>query len=159
MYLAAGGLSFDQAHRVLDDPAQVAGGADWFTLARVIEQHPHDPGNSIDLLDNDFEPSSSLGEAVRLCSTVLGSCANDAHRGADLVGKPRGKRADGGEAVGVLQPAFEFEFAPMPLEQVGAGPGQLLVEAAKLLGQQFDFVAGGAAFRVVLIRQAGDAAR
>jgi len=47
----------------------------------------------------------------------------------------------------------------MAFEQVVAGLGKLLVEAAKLLGQQFDFVPGVFAGDISLIREARHAAR
>jgi hypothetical protein len=40
---------------------------------------------------------------------------------------------------------FEFQLASVPLHEVRARLGKLLIEAAKLLAQEFDFVATDAA--------------
>ena len=62
-HLAPRRLGLDQAHRVFDDGAQIGGGAYWFALARVVEQHAHDSRNSIDLFDDDLEAFIELGRS------------------------------------------------------------------------------------------------
>ena len=57
----------------------------------------------------------------------------------------RGKGADRRKAIRVLEPALEFQFTSMPLHEIRARPGKLLIEAAKLFAQERDFVATDAA--------------
>ena len=53
----------------------------------------------------------------------------------------RGQTADGRQAVGVQQPALEFDLTAMLFEQVRARLGQLFAQFAKFADQQFDLIA------------------
>ena len=79
----------------------------------------------------------SAGPVLR---QILGARTYYSHWRADLVSEARGKGADGGKSIRMLEPALEFQLASMSLDKIRTGPGKLLIEAAKLFAQELDFV-------------------
>src|SRR5262249_41410408 len=79
-----------QAHRVIDDLAKVTNRAAGFTAAPVVEQHPDDSRDAVDL-SNDYLQAPAGLVGVRLAvQQVFGAPANHSHRGADFMRQPRG---------------------------------------------------------------------
>ena len=113
-------------------------------LRAVVEEHPDDARDPIDLAHDDAELDARVRRHCIVILESLGAHANHSHGSADLVRESGGQRADRGETISALKIALEFQFATMPLLEVGAGLGELLIELAKFFAEQFHFAAGGA---------------
>ena len=114
---------------------------DFDKIASVVEKHSHDSRDPVDLPDDDLKTFLELLNAGFAIQQILGTPTYHPHRRADLVSEARGQGADGRQSIRMLEASFEFQLAPMPLHKVRTGLGKLLIQAAKLLAQEFDFVA------------------
>src|SRR5579875_349501 len=126
----------------LDDGAYVAGYPERFAPAAEIQQHPDDPSDPVDLLNNDFQPLVKPGFVRPAAQKVFRTAADDAQRRADFVRQPGGQGADRGQLVRMAQPTFQLEFAFAFVQQPPPRYTQLPRELSKLLGNQSDFISG-----------------
>src|SRR5438128_521445 len=133
-------LGFHQLDHVFDDRRYVVLGSDRLSATGIIQEHLHDPRDTLYLVQDYLQSLSRLIVAGIALEQQLCAGSNDRHRSADFVRQTRRKRSDRSQAVGALKPAIEFEFIAVPLHQVLVGFGEALVEALEFLTEQLYFV-------------------
>src|SRR5579885_1538305 len=131
--VAAVSLGFQQMQRTLDDRPHVAGDSDRLAAPAEVQQHPHDPGDAIDLIDDDFQAGIEPHRVGSAAQQMFGPAPDYAQRSADFVGQARSQGTDGGQLVGMAQAALQFQLALALIQQAAARHAQFPRQLAKLL--------------------------
>ena len=110
--------------RALHDGPQVRRHLERFPIARIIEQHPDDTGDAVDLRDNDLQALGSLLRIHARVGTVFGAPANNAHWRADFMREAcrRGCQSSRGDRNATAAVPARFRCDVFPADRLGPSP-------------------------------------